>query len=74
MTREAVRSRIEQIGIIPAIRALSLEDALFAVEAVSEGGIPIVEVTMTTPGALSLIRQLVQYRDLINQRTKELEP
>lgn len=55
----AIRQRIEQIGIIPAIRVSSADDALFAAEAVASGGIPIVELTMTVPGALELISELV---------------
>jgi 2-dehydro-3-deoxyphosphogluconate aldolase / (4S)-4-hydroxy-2-oxoglutarate aldolase len=58
MTREQVRSRIEEIGIIPAIRVSSPEDALFAADAVCRHGIPIVEVTMTVPGAISVISEL----------------
>jgi len=62
MDREQVRACIEQIGIVPAIRVTSAEDALFAAEAVSEGGIPIVEVTMTVPGAAAVIAELVRNR------------
>jgi 2-dehydro-3-deoxyphosphogluconate aldolase / (4S)-4-hydroxy-2-oxoglutarate aldolase len=62
MNRESVKARIEQIGIIPAIRSSSAEDALFAVEAVSNSGIPIAEVTMTTPGALDVITALARSR------------
>lgn len=58
MTREQVRSRIEEIGIIPAIRMSSPEDALFAADAVCAHGIPIVEVTMTVPGAIGVISEL----------------
>ncbi|MGA2882953.1 MAG: bifunctional 4-hydroxy-2-oxoglutarate aldolase/2-dehydro-3-deoxy-phosphogluconate aldolase [Bryobacteraceae bacterium] len=60
MNKETIRNRIEEIGIVPAIRLASAEDALFAVEAVSESGIPIAEVTMTTPGALDLISALAR--------------
>jgi len=60
MTRNEVKARIEAIGIIPAIRVSSTDDALFAIEAVSSGGIPIVEITMTTPGAAQLISSLVR--------------
>ena len=60
MTREKVRARIEEIGIIPAIRLSSAPDAIFAAEAVSSHGIPIVEVTMTVPGALDVIKELVR--------------
>ncbi len=61
MTREEVRARIEEIGIIPAVRLHSAEDALFAAEAVCEGAIPIVEVTMTVPGAVEVIRELTRH-------------
>ncbi|CEF48763.1 unnamed protein product [uncultured bacterium] len=61
MTKEAVRTRIVEIGIIPAVRLYSAEDALFAAEAVCEGGIPIVEVTMTVPGAIDVIRELTRH-------------
>jgi len=60
MTREQIRNRIEEIGIIPAIRLSSAEDALFAAEAVSSSGIPIVEVTMTVPGAIEVISELAR--------------
>ena len=61
MTKQEVRGRIEEIGIIPAIRVSSAEDALFAAEAVASGGIPIVEVTITVPGALDVIRHLAEH-------------
>ena len=60
MTRETVRARIEQVGIVPALRFSSTEDAWFAVEAISDSGIPIVEVTMTIPGAVDMIRTLAK--------------
>jgi 2-dehydro-3-deoxyphosphogluconate aldolase/(4S)-4-hydroxy-2-oxoglutarate aldolase len=60
MTREAIRARIEEIGIIPAVRLYSAEDALFAADAVCEGAIPVVEVTMTVPGAIDVIRHLTR--------------
>lgn len=60
MKREEVRSRIEEVGVIPAVRVSSSEDALFAAEAVSRGGIPIVEVTLTVPDAHKVIAHLVQ--------------
>ena len=60
MTRAEVRARIAGIGIIPAVRLYSAEDALFAAEAVCGAGIPIVEVTMTVPGAVEVIRTLTR--------------
>ena len=61
MTREEIRTRIEEIGMIPAVRVPAAQDAVFAAEAVSSGGIPIVELTMTVPGALDVISDLVRH-------------
>lgn len=60
MDKQDVRRRVEEVGIIPAVRVSSTEDALFAAEAVSRGGIPIVEVTLTVPEADKVISHLVQ--------------
>ena len=62
MTRVEVRERIAEIGIIPAVRLYSESEALFAAEAVCGGGIPIVEVTMTVPGAIGVITELLRHR------------
>ena len=62
MNKETIRTCIEQIGIVPAIRFASAEDALFAVNAVADSGIPIAEVTMTIPGAVEVISELEQTR------------
>ena len=61
MKKEEVRARIEEVGIIPAVRLSSSEDALFAAEAVSRGGISVVEITMTVPGAIEVISHLVKH-------------
>jgi 2-dehydro-3-deoxyphosphogluconate aldolase / (4S)-4-hydroxy-2-oxoglutarate aldolase len=60
MTIEAVIRRIGEIGIVPVVRAATVEDATRAVEAICAGGIPILEITMTVPNATSVIRQVVQ--------------
>lgn len=60
MNRDKVRSRIQEVGIIPAIRVASSEDAIFAAETVCRSGIPIVEVTMTVPGAIEVIAEVVR--------------
>jgi len=59
VTKQEVCALIEKVGVIPAIRVSSTEDARFAAEAVNRGGIPIVEMTMTVPGACELIAELV---------------
>ena len=60
VNREEVRARIEEIGIIPAVRAASAEHARYAGEAVCRSGIPIAEITMTVPDALEVIADLVK--------------
>jgi 2-dehydro-3-deoxyphosphogluconate aldolase/(4S)-4-hydroxy-2-oxoglutarate aldolase len=58
MKKQQVRERITEIGIVPVVRASSPEQAVLAAQAVCEGGIPIVEITMTVPGAVDVIREL----------------
>ena len=58
--RQEVRAIIEEIGIIPVVRASSPEEARFAADAVWRGGVPIVEITMTVPGALGVISELIK--------------
>ena len=60
MNREEVRARLEEIGIIPIVRVSSAEEARFAAEAVASGGIPIVEMAMTLPGAAEVISELAR--------------
>jgi len=60
MDKQKVRERILEIGIVPVVRASSAGEACIAAEAVCQGGIPIVEITMTVPGAVELIRELVK--------------
>ena len=59
MEKEAIRQQIIDIGIVPVLRVSSPKLALAAAEAVLAGGIPIIEVTMTIPKAVDVIRELV---------------
>jgi len=58
LNKEHVHARIEEIGIIPAVRLSSAEHARYAAEALNRAGIPIAEITMTVPGALEVISDL----------------
>jgi len=60
MNKQQVRDRIIEIGIVPVVRASSPREARMAADAVCEGGIPIVEITMTVPGAVEVIRELAK--------------
>jgi 2-dehydro-3-deoxyphosphogluconate aldolase/(4S)-4-hydroxy-2-oxoglutarate aldolase len=58
MTRERISSAIVETGIVPVIRASSADHAVRAAEAVCRGGIPIVEITMTVPGAIHVMEKV----------------
>lgn len=51
-----VRQTIEAVRLIPVLRARSVEEALALVDAMYKGGVTIVEVTMTVPGAIEVLR------------------
>lgn len=60
MDKQKARERIVEIGVVPVVRASSPREARMAADAVCEGGIPIVEITMTVPGAVDVIRELAK--------------
>jgi 2-dehydro-3-deoxyphosphogluconate aldolase/(4S)-4-hydroxy-2-oxoglutarate aldolase len=59
MNKEDVLRRIREVGVVPVVRASSAEEALRVIEAIKAGGIPILEITMTVPRALSVIEEVV---------------
>jgi 2-dehydro-3-deoxyphosphogluconate aldolase/(4S)-4-hydroxy-2-oxoglutarate aldolase len=56
--KSEVLARIREVGLVPVVRAQSAEQAVQAVEAIRAGGVPILEITMTVPGAVSVIEEL----------------
>jgi 2-dehydro-3-deoxyphosphogluconate aldolase/(4S)-4-hydroxy-2-oxoglutarate aldolase len=64
MNKSEVLEKIREIGIIPVIRTDSHEKARTVIKALIEGGISVLEVTMTIPDAVGLIEQLtVEYKN-----------
>jgi 2-dehydro-3-deoxyphosphogluconate aldolase/(4S)-4-hydroxy-2-oxoglutarate aldolase len=64
MNKSEVLEKIREIGIIPVIRTDSHENARTVIKALIEGGISVLEVTMTIPDAVGLIEQLtVEYKN-----------
>src|ERR1700730_535022 len=59
MSEAEVNAKIMEIGILPGVRTSSAAEARFAAEAIAKAGIPIVEITMTVPGAIDVISHLV---------------
>src|SRR5579872_1599979 len=60
MKIEDVARRIGEIGIVPVVQAAGVEEAQQAVDAILAGGIPVVEITMTVPGAVEVIRSVAR--------------
>jgi 2-dehydro-3-deoxyphosphogluconate aldolase/(4S)-4-hydroxy-2-oxoglutarate aldolase len=58
MNKIEVLQRIRDTGLIPVVRAESSDLAMRAVAALKAGGLDVLEVTMTVPGAIDLIKTL----------------
>ena len=58
MTKAEVIQQIRDTGVIPVVRATSADEAMRAIDAIREGGISILEITMTVPGAIGLIEEV----------------
>jgi 2-dehydro-3-deoxyphosphogluconate aldolase / (4S)-4-hydroxy-2-oxoglutarate aldolase len=56
----SVVDRIKAVGIIPVVRARSSDEALGYADAIRAGGIPILEITLTVPGAVQVIADLTK--------------
>jgi len=55
---ETTQQIIERVGLIPVLRAKSSKQAHAVVQAMIAGGVTVVEVTMTVPGAIDLLKEL----------------
>ena len=59
MVKNDILDTILETGVVAIMRAKSADQLLEAAEAVLAGGVKAIEVTMTTPGALDVIRQAI---------------
>jgi len=57
---ESTAEIIERVGLIPVLRAKNAKQAHAVVDAMIAGGVTVVEVTMTVPGAIDVLRELKQ--------------
>jgi 2-dehydro-3-deoxyphosphogluconate aldolase/(4S)-4-hydroxy-2-oxoglutarate aldolase len=55
---ETTQQIIERVGLIPVLRAKSVAQGRAIVDAMIAGGVTVVEVTMTVPGAIDLLKEL----------------
>jgi len=60
MNKAEVIKQIKDTGLIPVVRATSADEAMRAIDAIREGGVSVLEVTMTVPGAVGVIEQLTK--------------
>lgn len=75
MTKAAVLASLKEIGLVPVLRAESVDKALALVEAIAAGGVTAMEVTMTVPGAIQVMRKLTEQRpDLLIGAGTVLDP
>jgi 2-dehydro-3-deoxyphosphogluconate aldolase/(4S)-4-hydroxy-2-oxoglutarate aldolase len=66
MTRQAIVDRIIEIGLLPVVRASSDAEAIAVGDALREGGVRALEITMTVPGAVSVIAEAIaRYGDQV---------
>ena len=62
MEKAAVLSALRNIGLVPVLRAESAKQALALAAAIAAGGVTVLEVTMTVPGAIQVMRSLAEQR------------
>src|SRR5882757_3478402 len=62
MKKIAVLNALREIGLVPVLRAQSVEQAMALADAIAAGGVTVLEVTMTVPGAIQVMRRLAEQR------------
>ena len=62
MQKHEVLQSLQQIGLVPVLRADSVDKALAIAGAIADGGVTVLEITMTVPGAIEVMRKLAEQR------------
>jgi 2-dehydro-3-deoxyphosphogluconate aldolase / (4S)-4-hydroxy-2-oxoglutarate aldolase len=64
MEKHEILNRILAEGLMPLIRAASASDAMDVAVAIKDGGASFLEITMTVPGAIGVIKEMsAHYKD-----------
>jgi 2-dehydro-3-deoxyphosphogluconate aldolase/(4S)-4-hydroxy-2-oxoglutarate aldolase len=64
MEKREVLSRMINEGLIPVIRVTSASEAMDVADAIKDGGVSFIEITMSVQGAIDVIKELAQkYKD-----------
>ena len=61
MNQAAIIERISTIGLVPVLRATSAKEAITIADAIIAGGVTVLEITMTVPGAIHVMQQLADH-------------
>ena len=59
LNKDTVKAEILRCGFVPIIRTDKPESAVQVAGAIRDGGAPLLEITMTVPGALNIIKEIV---------------
>ena len=62
MDKASIIQALKKIGLVPVLRAESEAQALALADAIAAGGVTVLEVTMTVPGAIRVMRRLSEER------------
>ena len=60
MDKAEIIKHIEDLGLVPVVRASSADEAMQAIDAIKAGGVNVLEITMTVPGAVKVIEEVVK--------------
>ena len=58
MNKAEIVKQIEEVGLVPVVRASSADEAMQVIEAIKAGGVNVLEITMTVPGAVRVIEKV----------------
>jgi len=58
MSKSKIMQHMHELGLVPVLRASSAQEAIAIADAILAGGVNVLEVTMTVPGAIHVIEQL----------------
>ena len=61
MNKTEIIERIREIGLVPVLRATSAKEAITIADAIIAGGVTVLEITMTVPGAIQVMQQLADH-------------
>ena len=58
MDKKQIVEQLESLGLVPVVRASSADEAMQVIEAIKAGGVNVLEITMTVPGAVRVIEKV----------------